>query len=121
MAIPLNRAQTKYLEELLQTSSIETLSSGLASVLLHLSELEIEEVLTLSLICCATCVESEDDLSELLLQKKLDLRATGGICMRFANILIGAVSTLPTDGNGEEVEDSPLLANISLPVEPMHT
>ncbi len=117
----LNQAQTTYLEQLLQTSSIETLSAGLASVLLHLHDLETEEALTVALICCATCVENEAALSEHLLQKRLGDQATADICMRFASILAGAVSNSAIDGRVDQVEDSPLLENLSLPVEPSLT
>lgn len=117
----LTQAQTTYLEQLLQTSSIETLSTGLASALLHLSGLGIEEVLTLSLICCATCAESADALSELLSQKKLDTREAAATCTLFVNILVGQATTWENDGNVAQVEDGPVLEGLFPPEEPNPT
>lgn len=117
----LNGNQTKYLETLLQTSSIETLSTGLCSVLLHSGGLASDELLTASLIYLALSIEPLEGTGTLSSVKKSAIAEAVGTFTHLSNALRGLYSTLDEDGNEVMVEDGAVLDGLFPPEAPSLT
>jgi len=83
----MNPAEMEYLETLIPGYSPDLISPSIASGLLLLPELAINEALTLSLFYCAHCIDHEEDIMQDLSLKKSDLEEVAVISMRFSNIL----------------------------------
>jgi len=114
----LTDTQRIYLENLLQSSSVETLSPGIASALLHLHGLGPDELLTLSLIACALCIEHEEAGIVLSSQKKSDLQGAADIYTHCANTLVELSGTSSQPGNDVLEAVAPSFDNMTLDLEP---
>jgi len=117
----LNGAQRSYLEDLLQTSSIDLCSSGLCSVLLHSANLDPKDLLTASLILLGTCIEHEEASVSLSSVKKSVMREAVDTFTLCSNVLGGQFLGFEEPGSEATTEDSVLLENLSPPEEPNRT
>lgn len=115
----LNHPQITYLKELLQTSSVETLSPGIASALLHLKGLEPAELLTLSLICAGLWYDHEEATSALTLLRSSDAQEAADTFTLLSNILAEQAENSRMPGNSNEVlglqDAGSLTADLALP------
>jgi len=117
----LNINQTKFLEELLQTSSIETLSTGLCSVLLHSAGLDPKELLTASLIYLGLSIEHTDSLDSLLSVKKSVIEEAVATYIHCSNVLTETILNSETPGSEVMVEDGAILEGLFPPEGPNPT
>jgi len=119
VTLNLSTAQNSYLLELLQTSSVANVSTGLASVLLHLQSLGAGELLTVSLLCAGQWYDHPEATSGLLLLKNSELQEGVDTYTLLSNTLAEAVTTLNSLGNESEeqaLQDAQsLTAGVELP------
>ncbi len=117
----LNETQKKYLETLLQTSSIETLSTGICSVLLHSHGLGPDELLTVSLIYLGLCIDNEEAESKLSLLKKSDMQEAVDTYIALLNVLRGMCSLSDAGGQNPLVADGAVSEGLFPPEAPSPT
>jgi len=116
-----NAQQTAYLENLLQSSSVETLSTGILSALLHLHENDPRDLLSLSLICSGLWHDHPDATSALSLLKSSELLEGADIFMRLSNILAEHAGTVSETGSENLEPELPLFQSTTENLEPPTT
>lgn len=109
----MNTQQVAYLENLLQTSSLEMLSSGILSALLHLHENDPRDLLSLSLICSGLWHDHPDAISALLSLKKSEILEAADTYMLLSNTLAEHAGSLKPTGSENLEPELPLFDNMT--------